>query len=587
MERKTQNIGDIFDLIKRRKYYLLIPLLAVFSIAVIVALALPPTYKSSTTILIEGQQIPRELVQATVTEFVERSIQTITQRIMSRSKLTEIIDEFNLYNDLRKRQPTEKIIERMREDINLEMISAEVIDERTGRPSTATIAFNLSYEWNEPRTVQKVASRLASLYLEANLKDREEKAKATSIFLEAELKALRDNMSEMEAKVAVFKEKHFQALPEMAQLNFQMVERFERGLERIEQDIKMARERKIYLEGQRAGVDPDLPGIRGPRGQTADAKQRLRYLRTENIALKASLSEKHPDLVKIEKEIESFENGVSPEDDVQLQENQLEELQTELAQKMGKFSDRHPDVIKLKKTIEVLQREIEEMGEDKGKAQVETEPAENPAYINLSTQIETTNMDIEALGEEQKRLKAKLEAYQKRLELTPRIELEYKLLTRDYDNSRRRYQEILDKLMLAKSAEGLEKGQKGQKFTIIDPAILPEKPYKPNRLAIVLIGFVLSIGAGVGIAALKEFSDRAVRSEVVLAHLTKRPVLAVVPFIETAADLRRKRRKRVIFSFSFVTGTGLCVLAVHMFYRPMDVLWFKVLRKLVELGLVS
>ena len=88
----------------------------------------------------------------------------------------------------------------------------------------------------------------------------------------------------------------------------------------------MARERKIYLEGQRAGVDPDLPGIRGPRGQTADAKQRLRYLRTENIALKASLSEKHPDLVKIEKEIESFENGVSPEDDVQLQENQLEEV---------------------------------------------------------------------------------------------------------------------------------------------------------------------------------------------------------------------------------------------------------------------
>ena len=174
METKTENFGDYAAIIKRRKYYILIPFLAIVIVAAIVACVLPPIYKSTTTILIEGQQIPSDLVRSTVPTVVEEVIQTITQQIMSRSKLLEIVKRFDLYNDLRERETTEEIIERMREDINLEMISAEVIDQRTGKASIATIAFSLSYEWKDPSKVQKVANTLASLYLEQNLKDREE-----------------------------------------------------------------------------------------------------------------------------------------------------------------------------------------------------------------------------------------------------------------------------------------------------------------------------------------------------------------------------------------------------------------------------
>ena len=587
METRTTSPIDYFDFIKRRKYYLIIPFLSVFAITTIIAFTLPSIYKSSTTILIEGQQIPSELVQSTVTEFVEQTIQTITQRIMSRSKLTEIIDRFNLYEDLRKRKTMEEIIETMRKDIKLSMVSAEVIDQRTGRPTTATIAFSLSYEGKDPGKVQKVANRLASLYLEENLKNREEKAKTTSRFIDAQLRTLAENINELEATVAEFKEKHFQALPEMAQLNFQMVQRLERELDNIEQQILNVRERKIYLEAQLAGIDPDLPGIRGPGGQIADAKQRLQYLYSEYPVLKATLDKKHPDLINMKRQIDALEQEVSLKDEIQLKRNHLEALRTELAGNIGKFSEKHPDVIKLEKSIKVLENEIDEKINERGPRQTDTETPDNPAYVTISTQIETAQMDIEALRKKRKRLEAKLDEYLKRLELTPQIELEYKLLTRDYDNARQRYQDLLSKLMLAKSAEGLEKGQKGQKFTIIDPAILPQKPYKPNRLAIIFLGFVLSIAAGGGIAGLKEFLDQAIRSEVVLTHLTKRPVLAVIPFIQNAADLRRKRRKRVVFTFSTVTGMGLCVLAVHMFYRPLNVLWFQVLRKLVSRGLIS
>lgn len=587
METKTENFGDYAAIIKRRKYYILIPFLSIVIAAAIVACVLPPIYKSTTTILIEGQQIPSDLVRSTVPTVVEEAIQTITQQIMSRSKLLEIVNRFDLYNDLRERETTEEIIERMREDINLEMISAEVIDQRTGRPSIATIAFSLSYEWKDPSKVQKVANTLASLYLEQNLKDREEKARTTSTFIEAELNMLKDNIDQLETKIAEFKEKHFQALPEMAQLNLQMVQRLERETENMEQQIRNVRERKIYLEGQLAGIDPDLPGIQGPGGRTADAKQRLKYLHTEYIALKASLSEKHPDVIKMKKEINSLENEVTIKDEFQLKQNQLEELKTDLAVNMGKFSEKHPDVIKLKKSIEIIEKEIRDNIKEVGKRHNEAEAPENPAYINISTQIATAKMEIEALKKDRDMLNAKLEEYQKRLELTPQIELEYNLLTRDYNNARMRYQETLHKLMEAKSAEGLEKGQKGQRFIIIDPAIFPEKPYKPNRLAIILIGFVLSIGAGIGVASLKEFSDQAIYSENALSLITGKPVLAFVPLIETDADLKRKKRKLIIFTLSILIGTGLLALSVHLFYKPLDVLWFMIIRKLVKLGLLS
>lgn len=586
METETRNFGDYAAIIKRRKYYILIPFLCIVIAAAIVAYVLPPIYKSTTTILIEGQQIPSDLVRSTVPTVVEEAIQTITQQIMSRSKLLEIVNRFDLYNNLRDRETTEEIIEKMRKDINLEMISADVIDQRTGRPSVATIAFSLSYEWKDPSKVQKVANTLASLYLEQNLKDREEKARTTSTFIEAEINMLKDSINQLETKIAEFKEKHFQALPEMAQLNVQMVQRLERELENLEQEIKNVKGRKIYLEGQLAGIDPDLPGIQGPGGRTADARQRLKYLHTEYIALKASLSEKHPDVIKMKKEINSLENEVTLKDKIQLKRNQLEELKTDLAVNMGKFSEKHPDVIKLKKSIEIVEKEVEEKIKETGKTQNDAETPENPAYINISTQIDTATMEIETLKKDRDRLKSKLEEYQKRLELTPQIELEYNLLTRDYNNARTRYQETLHKLMEAKSAEGLEKGQKGQRFIIIDPAIFPEKPYKPNRLAIILIGFILAIGAGIGIASLKEFSDRAIYSENALSLITGKPVLAVVPLIETEADLKRKKRKLIIFVLSILIGTGLIVLAVHLFYKPLDLLWFMIIRKLVKLGLI-
>ena len=188
MESEEQNLQTILEIAKRRKWSIVIPAVSLFVVIAVVALVIPPRYRSISTILIEDQEIPREYVATTVTGFAEQRLHSINQRIMSTPKLLEIINQFNLYADLKATKTTEEIITRMRKDIKFETISADVIDPRTGRPTPATIAFSLSYEGEDPALVQQVANILASLYLEENLKVREQQTQGTSQFMEEETK---------------------------------------------------------------------------------------------------------------------------------------------------------------------------------------------------------------------------------------------------------------------------------------------------------------------------------------------------------------------------------------------------------------
>ena len=582
MQQPIQSVSDVIDIIKRRKFSILLPFLAIFAIAGGVAFMLPPKFRASSTILIENQQVPQDFVQSTVNTLVEETIETIKQRIMSRSRLEEIIDRFGLYEKLKRRKTIDEVIEQMRGDIRLKTISAEVVS-KSGQPGVATIAFSLSYVGDNPGEVQKVTNTLASLYLEENLKTREQKAKITTDFLESELEALSQNINHLESKIAAFKKDHLDALPEMQQFNFQTVQRLEQQIEGLDQSMQNLEERKIYLQGQLISVDPDLAaGVDTP-------ETRLKRLYTEYTSAKAILLDDHPDVIRLRKEIASLEDEINLEDVISMKQAELQALVTELATEKERFSDKHPDVIRMRKSVDLLKNEIKQKQDLLARQQNRPQALDptNPAYINLKTQIDTADLEIVDIKKEERRLKSELEKYRSYLAQTPQIEQEYRLLTRDYENARLRYQETLSKHMVAKSAEGLEKGQKGQRFTIIDPAALPQRPFKPNRLAIVVVGFVLGMGAGAGLAVLREISDHAIRSEMVLGYLTEKPVLGVVPRIITREDRWRKRIVIAVYSLSATTAFGLCVLAVHTFYSPLDVLWFRVLRKLVSYGLID
>jgi succinoglycan biosynthesis transport protein ExoP len=228
----------------------------------------------------------------------------------------------------------------------------------------------------------------------------------------------------------------------------------------------------------------------------------------------------------------------------------------------------------------LLSLEVDKLQTEKTSSEVSEEQSDNPAYINLKTQISSAEMQIKSFIQQKTELKEKIEEYQTKLEKAPLIEKEYNDLMHDYENARFKYNEVMNKLMEAKIAQGMEESQQGERFTIIDPAQLPEKPYKPNRLAIILIGFVLALGAGVGIAAVQEAVNVSVKTSEDLGSITGFPVFSTISMIETDEELQAKRKKKWLWIGSAVGAVILALIIIHFFIMPLDIAWIKVQRRL-------
>jgi len=516
------SVADYLAIASRRKWSFILPATIILIIAVAVALLLPPVYRATSTILIEEQEIPADFVVATVTSFAEQRLQQINQRIMSTSRLMEIIEEYDLYKEMREKRTSEEVIEQMREDVQLNQISAEVVDRRTGRPTAATIAFTLSYEGKDsPTKVQRVANVLTSLFLKENLAVRERQTSETSKFLEEEMQRVKQNLAETERTLSEFKEKHINSLPEMLQVNMQGLSTSERSIERLDEQLRSLKEREGYLHTQLANLSPYM--------ENSD-RQRLELLETELVALQT------------------------------------------------RFSDEHPDVIKAKAEVAALKKKMADDGEQ---ADVDAGEPDNPAYVTLASQLASTRSEIRSVTNQIGELRKEKTKYEMRVEETPKVEREYQVLTAEQMNLKAKYNDLMQKHMEAVVAVGLEKGQKGERFTLIDPPQLPEKPFKPNRLAIALIGVVLGIGAGVGWAALREFGDQAVYSSERLAIGCGFPVLGEVPAIMTSEERRRRRIRRMVI----ITLVGIALIGgvVLFHYMVMDwwVFWAKLNRRLM------
>ena len=573
---ETEDIGYYISILQSRKKYFVIPALVVLVLAVLVAVLLPSIYESSSTILIEEQQIPQEFVRSTVTGFAEQRIQTLSQQILSRVKLWEIIRQFNLYSDLKEKLTREEIIEKMRDNIKLETISAEVGGKKrrqSGQPEV-TIAFSIAYSGKNPGTVQKVSGTLASLYLEQNLKTREAQAQSTTHFLEAELKQLQERIKALGEKITAFKGQHEGLLPEQQEFNRQQAARLEMDIKQLDTSIRNAEDRKIYIEGQLATVKPDTPLIGATGERVMAPADRLKALEVALADLQSKFSEDHPDVRKVRREIAELKKmtgqtgGSAP-----IRRQRLTQLKAELAQKQGKYSDQHPEVKKLKNEIALLEQTPATVSPPKPV----THP-ENPAYISLTTQIKGAEADIGSLRSQQAGLRERLQMYRQRLEQAPKVEQEYLALTRDYQNASQKHQEVMNKILEARISEGMEEHQKGEKFTLIDPASFPEKPVSPKRWLILVAGVILSLGAGFGTVALAEHLDHSVKTSDELARLTGLPILGSIITIETTEDVTRARRRRkliwAVTGFSLIMGLAL----FHFFYMDLWVFTAKLLR---------
>ena len=497
---------------------------------------------------------------------------------MTTQNLLTLIDRYNLYPDIRLTKPHEVLMQRMRDDIALKMISADVIDPRSGHPTQATIAFTVSYQNESPALALKVANDLTTLYLNENLASRTKLAEQTSAFFSEQADEQQAKIVELDKKLADFKQKHEDRLPELETLNLQVSDRTEQELRDVENHLSSIDSQRILLEAQLAQLSPTALVYSETGQRIMNTEDRLKNLKSLLAGYKARYAPGHPDIVNTQREVDGLEKQVKAEDGASDLARQLNDAKAQLAQAQEKYSPDHPDVIRLQRVVSELEKSIAAVPATSDLVRQQSH-ADNPAYLEVKGQIDA--LMAQRKSDEMKRdeLQAKLDDYERRLAAEPAVERDYHAMTRDLENAQQKYQQIRAKQSDVQMSENLETERKGERFTMIEPPLPPEKPVSPNRILILAMGFVLSIGAGIGAVLARESTDASVRGINDVRRLLSVPPLAAIPIIVTEAENRRRRRvRRYSWQGTIAALIGLA-LGVHFLVRPLDVLWLGLARR--------
>lgn len=510
MNEKPFNIHDYLAIGFRRKWYIVIPLILSALVSFGVYKYLPKVYKANTLILVQPQQIPESYVRSTITESTVSRLNTISQEILSRTRLEKVIQEFNLYSDIRNKFPLEEIVGIMRKAIDVKVQSNP--NPRNEREQNS---FSISFEGKDPKTVMMVANKLTSLFIEENLKVRESQAVGASEFINKELIDMEQRLKQKEHDIRNFKERSMGQLPQQLDANLRILERLQQQLQTTSENMRSAEDRSMLLQNQ-----------------IEDLKTRGRF----------SISRRFQgDMVSGTEDM--GRQGI-PEDPLIIQ---LSNLKRELASAESKYKETHPDVIDLKKKIATLEPKVKELlenqeAERRGRLRSRQEgiteenlpppplsPETERLFAQYTEQYNNALLEAKRSREEVKNLKEQIALYQKRIEDTPKREQELTLLTRDYDLLKTNYQSLSDKKIQAQMAENLERKQQGEQFKILDPARLPERPFKPDRNKILLIGGVIGLVTGFGLAWFRESLDQSFHTVADIEDYLGIPVLATIP----------------------------------------------------------
>jgi uncharacterized protein involved in exopolysaccharide biosynthesis len=577
-EQETKTLRDLWQVFRRRRWIVGVAGATIFSLGVAVAVLWPAVYRSKATILIEEQEIPPDLVRSAITSYADQRIETIKQQVMSRATLWKIIAQYNLYESLRKRNPTEEVLEQFVKDIKIEVINAKVVDRRSQVPTQATIAFTLAYDGESPEIAQKVANELTSLFLGENLKTRERHAQETTAFLKQEAEHLAKHIEELENRSSALKQRANGALPELTQLNMQLLNQADRELLDADREIRSLEERQRHLEGELATLKPNTPIISASGDKILDSGERLKTVRAQYASANGYLSPEHPDIIKMKQEMDALERDVGSNAPGEEVGKRLEGQRGYLAILMDRYESDHPDVIRTRTIIAGLEEELARIAAQPRRAY--PFKAENPAYINIRAQLSSTSASLEALKKSRESTKKRAEEYAGRLERMPTFEPEYASLLHDRESSVRKYHEIRSRLMEAQVSEGLEIQHKGERFSLIDPPDLPGRPERPNRPVILVLSFILAVVGGAGTGAATEQMDETIRNAKQLGRAAGVSPLAMIPYLADERDLRRRRNRAWTIRWVGVGAGAVLLLLGHLFWYPLDVVWYSALRKL-------
>jgi polysaccharide biosynthesis transport protein len=518
-------------LVMHRKQLVVATTLVVSFVTIVITQQSPDIYSSETLILVDPQKVPETYVKSTVTGDIRNRLSTLSQQVLSATRLQAIIDSFDLYAGERKTKAREEILAEMRRDIR-----TSVATDFGGVQDLQ--AFRISYRGRNPRVVARVTNQVASLFIEENLKAREELATGTTEFLNSQLQETRKVLEKQEASLRDFKLKHLGEMPEQQMADLQILGQLQAQLqaanERLARDGQQRSLTQSMMAQTAAVVDIDAsvspPKIVDGKDPGKDSVQRPPQtpLEADRARLKALLArgykEVHPDVQRVRAQIAAEEAtaALSP-----------------------------PAVAQVSDTPEPVSEPAPaaETKRDKGPPPVTHNPV-------LEAQIESLDAEISKDREEQNRLSASVADYQAKVEAVPVREQEIADLQRDYEMSKTHYAQLLDKQLSAEMATELEIRQKGEKFTVLDPAVPADRPSAPNRKLIDSAGALAGLCLGLLAALGTEWFGTTI---IDVNEVTATPVLEVIPVIKTSRDLAVWKRRWLFAVFSAAFGTALAV----------------------------
>ena len=476
---------EIVELVLRRKWWILTPILVIPIIVLAYSLTMPKLYHSETVILVDPQKIPTDYVKATVTGDVADRLQTITEEVMSRTRLQHIVDEFGLYRDKRAKYSSEQIIAIMRQDITVDLI-------RGTNEKSPVGGFKIGYTAVSPDLAQKVTQEIANLFIEENLKARGQQATGTNAFIQSEVDKAKTALNAQEEKIRAFKAAHLGSLPEQEASNLQLIGQVQSLAEANSQAIDRATQQRVYLQS--------MLNING-NGDKAS---------TPAVATQAQI-------------------------DLQAKRAQLYAAQQ-------KYTDSHPDVVRLKNEVASLEDEVR--NQPKGKPVLIGNSGPNVAQ-QFESQLASIQQEIKLRTKRQAELEGQINSLQGRVAVLPTVQSEYADLSRDYEGLQKNYQSLVEKEQSSGMAAELEHHDESERFRILDPAGKPSAPSSPNMLLINGGGLICSFILGALLALTVDMFDSTIHNPDEFDRYLNIPLIVTVPVIDLPTKKNIGHLKRV------------------------------------------
>jgi uncharacterized protein involved in exopolysaccharide biosynthesis len=546
---------------------------AIMAVGFGIAFSLPDIYRSSGFILIEEPEIPQELLRSTVTTYATRQVTTLNEKILTIDNLSDIINRFNMYADRREDTPIELLALEVRQNIEIEIQSRDSVSQ-SGVPQSVAVGFTVSYDSENPAVAKQVVDELVSLYLDQNLRTRTEQTSETAEFLSGQVVTLESQIAELETKLARFKEDNAESLPSLNTLNLQQMNRIDGQLREISRQLNVINENRISIEAQMAVVRPTQPTPLADGTVALSPADQLKSLQTQLSIVQSRYSEEHPDVIALNRDIESLRSRFGLDVNLAELDQELTAAKADLAVAREKYSADHPDVVALDRQVADLERQINEVSSQQMEGQLEPD---NPAYISLQAALNKLDAEESALLADQRSLRNKQADYEARLIRTPQIEKDLAALSRELSSTTNRYWVMRDKQFAAQMGETLETSAKGEEMILIEPPRVPLAPYKPDRTAILALAFLFALVAGLAITQLVDSFDHSIRGAAAIISVQGSPPLAEIPYIKTAAeeDFKKVFRKRAIAASPAMVVVALVV--VHFAVMPFDLLFARLL----------